>query len=518
MTYAYNAESNASKALDKPSSKASGQITPKPKRAKKGKTSPVVEEGKEPSPKAIKQAPIPSKDLGNFVVPSQGFRILIFENDFQFHFRILIFENVFEFHFRILIFDSRLLLLENRRKIKNDHDQGTGENPYAVALLNWKGRYLIKNVRIKSSWLRGKLQLTKIPSARPLNVAHVNVLRDSFVQTGSVNPNLCLCFWGMHPDNVKTELDRINGNAPLVDQDCIDSWFKESQELGPIEGQHSFHALLELNKTYPNKSLWQTADTSVIICSGSPEDIDMVHAIGQQSNFKGTKFLKPELGDLVNALHLSYMHVYQVAPNNEVPADVLASIKQRWSQYNGILSTSVCQYWTLAHHTGEIWTKIAKILDGNVVKIKGRDFKIPRSLHNFTQMGAIPDSVLAGLLENVCNGTWTLRDFSNQCIMYKATMQLRGMIIEFLQSLGSLQVGKGVTWDQAKAKYPKLTDEFVDTFVPTMSMMGKRSRALPESLKLILRDWVSNAEIEARVQVLFRILIFETHSDFFFSG
>ena len=127
--------------------------------------------------KARSRHPKRSNRLGNFVVPSQSFRILIFENDFQFHFRILIFENVFEFHFRILIFDSRLLVLENRRKIKNDHDQGTGENPYAVALLNWKARYLIKNVRIKSSWLRGKLQLTKIPSARPLNVAHVNVLR-----------------------------------------------------------------------------------------------------------------------------------------------------------------------------------------------------------------------------------------------------------------------------------------------------------------------------------------------------
>ena len=239
-------------------------------------------------------------------------------------------------------------------------------------------------------------------------------------------------------------------------KNAFEAWFRESQELGPIEGQHSFHALLELNKTYPNKSLWQTADTSVILCSGSPEDIDMVHAIGQQSNFKGTKFLKPELADLVNALHLSYMHVLQVSPNNEVPPDVLASIKQRWSQYNGILSTSVCQYWILAHHTGEIWSKISKILGGNVVKLKGRDFKVPRSLHHFTQMGAIPDSVLAGLLENVCNGTWTLRDFSTQCIMYKATMQLRGMIIENLQSLGCISPGKAVAWDDVKAKSPSL--------------------------------------------------------------
>ena len=197
-----------------------------------------------------------------------------------------------------------------------------------------------------------------------------------------MNPNLCLCFWGMHADTVKAELERIGGQASLVDQECVETWFRESQELGPIEGQHSFHALLELNKTYPNKSLWQTADTSVILCSGSPEDIDMVHAIGQQSNFKGTKFLKPELADLVNALHLSYMHVLQVSPNNEVPPEVLASIKQRWSQYNGILSTSVCQYWILAHHTGEIWTKISKILEGNVVKLKGRDFQVPAPLHS----------------------------------------------------------------------------------------------------------------------------------------
>jgi len=385
-----------------------------------------------------------------------------------------------------------------KRGKKADGSQNDGENPYARAVLEWKARYTIKGVKIKTAWLRGKLKLQLIPCARPLNVAHTHTLRSSFVITGTINPNLCLCFWGLPPNVVEAELARVAGDPSRVDADRLQTWFEQAKEVGPIEGQHSFHALIDLCTSYPNKALWQTAEASVILCSGTKDDVEMVHAIGQQSNFKGTKFLKPELGDLVSALHTSYMHVYQVAPNGEVAADVLTTLKQRWAQYNGVLQTSVCHYWNLAHHTGDLWEKIARILEGNVTRVKGREFKPPRSLTHFNQMGNIPDEVISEFLENVCNGTWVLKDFCNQCIMYKATMQLRGMVLEFVNSIAKTDLQ---TWDQVKEKFPNLTDEFINTFVPTMSMMGKRSRVLPESLKTILREWQEEAQLEHRVMV-----------------
>ena len=47
--------------------------------------------------------------------------------------------------------------------------------------------------------------------------------------------------------------------------------------------------------------------------------------------------------------------------------------------------------------------------------------------------------------------------------MYKATMQLRGMVLEFVNSIAKTDLQ---TWDQVKEKFPNLTDEFINTFVP----------------------------------------------------
>ena len=164
-----------------------------------------------------------------------------------------------------------------------------------MQVINWKERFSVKaKVVVPTAWLKNKHSLRQIPSARPLNPAHVGTLRDSFNKTGTFNTNVCLCFWGMEAPEVNKNLALVNGGEE-VNAEMLDLWYSSSLELGAIEGQHSFLALQELSERYPRKPTWQTCSPTIILCSGTANDIEMVHAIGQQSNFKGTKFLKPEM-------------------------------------------------------------------------------------------------------------------------------------------------------------------------------------------------------------------------------
>ena len=375
-----------------------------------------------------------------------------------------------------------------------------GENSYAAAVIDWKDAFQIKRkVSIPTAWLKNKLSLTYIPSARPLNPAHVVTLRDSFNKTATFNTNVCLCFWGMEADVVQEQLARANSDEEVT-VDVLDSWYSSCLELGAIEGQHSFMAIQELHERYPRKPTWQKCEPAIILCTGSPNDVEMVHAIGQQSNFKGTKFLKPEMCDLVRALHTSYMNHRDVS-SGEVPAPVITEIKQKWAHYNGVPHHSIGAFWNLAKHTGKIWDQIDLIIGGKVKKGKGRDFKVPKSMHHFNHMGPVPDDVLLGFLIQVTEGHWVLKEFYEQCNRYKVVMQLRRYIIEFLISLGGLD--QGSSWEKTITTYPKITPAFMEQWIPTMESLAKKARVLPDALKDLLRDMLVAGEAERRAQVRF---------------
>ena len=82
---------------------------------------------------------------------------------------------------------------------------------------------------------------------------------------------------------------------------------------------------------------------------------------------------------------------------------------------------------------------------------------------------------------------------------YKVVMGLRSMILDYLVERGGLD---GTTsWQQLIAKFPKLTDQFIDTWVPTMSTMTKKQRALPDALRQLLKGMLELAHTEGRTRV-----------------
>ena len=50
---------------------------------------------------------------------------------------------------------------------------------------------------------------------------------------------------------------------------------------------------------------------------------------------------------------------------------------------------------------GPVWDMVSDIMEGKVKKVKGKDFKIPKSLHHFNGMGGVPDDVLKDMLTRV---------------------------------------------------------------------------------------------------------------------
>ena len=387
-----------------------------------------------------------------------------------------------------------------KRRAKTDKPSD-GENPWAVAVLEWKARYMVPTrFKIPTAWLRGKLKLEKIPSARPLNKEHVKTLAHSFAMTSTMSSNMTLCFWGVAAQLVEQQLllTSTPGSPPLG-LEYLNHWFGISKELGPIEGQHSFAAVMQLNEKYPKKTVWQSVEPCIIICEGNPNDVHMVHAMGQQSNFKATKFLKPGPVDLVRALHLSYQYQVEYHKGTDVPNEVVSGLKHKWAHYNGIPSNAIGSYWNLARHMGPVWNLVNDIMDGKVKKVKGKDFKIPKSLHHFNGMGGVPDDVLATMLTRVVDSVWSTKDFYAQCGRYKVVMGLRSLILDYLVEKGGLD--SETTWAELVTKFPKLTDQFVDTWVPTMSTMTKKQRALPDALRQLLKGMLEVAGVEERTRV-----------------
>ena len=219
-----------------------------------------------------------------------------------------------------------------------------------MAVLEWKSKYQVPTkFKVPTAWLRGKLKLEQIPSARPLNKDHVKTLAHSFALTSTMSGNMTLCFWGVTAALVEQQLLLARSTeGPPLGLEYLNHWYGISREVGPIEGQHSFAAVMELNEKYPKKTVWQTVEPTIIICEGNQTDVHMVHALGQQSNFKATKFLKPGAVDLVRALHLSYSYQVDYRKGVDVPHEVVTGLKHKWAHYNGIPLNAIGSYWNLA--------------------------------------------------------------------------------------------------------------------------------------------------------------------------
>ena len=157
-----------------------------------------------------------------------------------------------------------------------------------MAVLDWKKKYMVPTrIKIPTVWLRDKLKLERIPAARPLNNDHVKTLAHSFSMTSTMSASMTLCFWGVSATHVEQQLLLASSpEGPPLGVDILNHWYGLSKEMGPIEGQHSFAAVMQLNEKYPKKTVWQSVEPTIIICEGNPNDVHMVHAMGQQSNFK----------------------------------------------------------------------------------------------------------------------------------------------------------------------------------------------------------------------------------------
>ena len=389
---------------------------------------------------------------------------------------------------------------KRRTKVEKPND---GENPWAVAVLDWKKKYMVPTrIKIPTVWLRDKLKLERIPAARPLNNDHVKTLAHSFSMTSTMSASMTLCFWGVSATHVEQQLLLASSpEGPPLGVDILNHWYGLSKEMGPIEGQHSFAAVMQLNEKYPKKTVWQSVEPTIIICEGNPNDVHMVHAMGQQSNFKATKFLKPGTADLVRALHLSYKYQVEYHKGMEVPNEVVSSLKHKWAHYNGIPANAIGSYWNLARHMGPVWDMVSDIMEGKVKKVKGKDFKIPKSLHHFNGMGGVPDDVLKDMLTRVVESVWSTKDFYAQCGRYKVVMGLRALILDYLVEKGGLDAS--TTWPELLINFPKITEQFVDTWVPTMSAMTKKQRALPDALRQLLKGMLEVANAEERTRVTF---------------
>ena len=76
--------------------------------------------------------------------------------------------------------------------------------------------------KIPTTWLRGKLKLDKIPSARPLNKEHVNTLAHSFALTSTMSSSMTLCFWGVSANLVTQQLLLVSSHdAPPLGVDLL---------------------------------------------------------------------------------------------------------------------------------------------------------------------------------------------------------------------------------------------------------------------------------------------------------
>ena len=272
--------------------------------------------------------------------------------------------------------------------------------------------------------------------ARTAHEDDINVLANSFVSFSSLHENsVVVLFW---PDD-----EALPEHGFDVMQYIIETKRDELDGFFVVVGDHTQLAVKRLHADYPRNPLWRTLVAEVLICHRSRENYAVLKSWGVLDNMKGQRRALVSFEQKVLSLHEDFVNLtLEVDNKTKAYTSALAAVKAARRLEYGLNTNSFGQLWALATKTGAVWDLLERIFRGDVAN--ATKFKKPKSAGNFVLMGNIPDEDLEVLLGRVVRGSCSLKQFTADCRLYKASARVQREILEQLDE---------DSWEEAEKRF-----------------------------------------------------------------
>ena len=289
--------------------------------------------------------------------------------------------------------------------------------------------------------------------ARVAQRENIEVIKASFLRTHSVHDNSMVV--GFLPNRAALPQKR-NFDLPTFlgeNPQWRDRFFA-------VIGDHTQIGLHELHADYAKNPMWASLPCQVLLTVRSQEVFAALKSWGILDNVKGQTRVMISFSEKIFSLHEDSLQLDASILEGNLDAAaakaVTLGLKSARSNEYAIPANSLGQLWNIASRKGEVWTAIAKILQGNVVSTAA--FLKPKSASPFVFMGGIPDEDLLVLLNKVVDGEENMKAFQASCKRYKAAARVQREILRH----SDIDMDD---WVAAQAKFPTACDPvFVDSW------------------------------------------------------
>ena len=220
-----------------------------------------------------------------------------------------------------------------------------------------------------------------------------------------------------------------------------------------IIGDHTQLALKDLAFDFPHNQKWKRLPGEVMFCHRDEESYDMLKSWGILDNVKGQKRTFVSFQSKMESLRTDYLTLCEQADKGSTQFRQFARVlkENRKAEYD-MPQASFGQLWQLVVKEEPVWRLLKLIFNGEVANPKA--FNKPKSGSIFNLMGGIPDDDLVAMLQPVVAGRKTLKAFTADCKLWKASHRVQTEILR--------QIADGDDWKEVQGRYPSAcADSFV---------------------------------------------------------
>lgn len=184
------------------------------------------------------------------------------------------------------------------------------------------------------------------------------------------------------------------------------------------------------------------------------------------SNFKSSIHLELKFADMLKMQHdqmFAERARLGLADDAEMPRGMMEELKRDWAYSTNQTMAQVSSVWNLAKHQGRLWTRILKVVQGQVDNpemSKKVGFRPPQSCHHFNFMYGIEDETLCDLLDEVIRGEINTATFKNKCEKVRGVKRMRKEILEWLDKNEDVPKSKkNTSWDVTAENFPTVASQ-----------------------------------------------------------
>ena len=367
--------------------------------------------------------------------------------------------------------------------------------------------------------------------ARKQDSAHVTTLKNSFLESCTVNKNVvvvldCAAVRRKCSPEIAALISTLMRNRlqGLTKDDSFaevefDDFAKTSVqflELCPlmaVTGDHTRSAILSLSGSHPHLDLFKRTSAKVLIVDTEkyPKDVEMLHFLGNVDNVRAGTQKKMGFGDLVLQLRRTLEARNQLGDN--VDWKVIQEIKELRSVSWGMPGPSVGQIYQIAKVANPTeWALHERLLTGNVQPMRGSKAtrmkggkqigaNVASSAQYSTGLGGLAEEDRIRVLSEVVDGIRDCAGCNNECHRLKARNYVRE---EILKLANFVRMGRKkeqrapfATWMDLQEDVPLCAEP---TFVDGWILWAMNNKKKKDGSKK--RDLGSQEEFKNRVTEL----------------